>query len=273
MNGQELRDPAVPVPEVRAVRAPNPGPMTLTGTNTYVVRDGLAAWVVDPGPRESAHLDAVVAACGLEEGVRPLGVLVTHRHADHAEAAGTMRRRLEDRSGTDVRLWAGDVAAVPGARPLPSRLDGPHGCAAHVIHLPGHTADSVGVLVEGGRMLTGDTLLGGSSTVIAPPDGDVATYLQSLRILRALCIDGRISSLLPGHGDEIPSPNEARARIEEQIEHRLQRVEQVREARAAGALTMQRLIRAVYGAELDPGLREAAEQNLRATIEYIRQGG
>lgn len=272
MTSPAVRDPRAPLPEVEVLRAPNPGPLTLSGTNAHVIRDGGAAWIVDPGPRDPAHLAALLAASGVDRGLSPLGVLVTHRHADHTEAAGTLRRQLENRCGHDVPLWAQDLDAVPGARPLPAELLGPWGVAAHVIHLPGHTSDSVGLLVEGGRLLTGDAVLGGSSTVIAPPDGDLTEHLQSLRILRAMCQDGRIAEILPGHGERIEGPAAAEAEIRAQIAHREERIEQVREARAAGALTLPRLLRAVYGPDLAPELREGAEWNLRACLRHLGAG-
>jgi glyoxylase-like metal-dependent hydrolase (beta-lactamase superfamily II) len=260
------RDPAAPPVEIELIRADNPGPMTLQGTNTYVLRDGEESWVVDPGPLDAAHLAAVIRACG----PRPVGVLVTHRHGDHTEGAGTLRRQLHNRTGCDVRLWAADTRAVAGAQTPPAALIGERGIVGHVIHLPGHTADSVGLLVEGGRMLTGDTLLGdGSSTVISPPDGSLTEHLQSLAVLRALATDGRIASLHPGHGSVAADPLEALETIEAMITHREERIAQVKEARAAGALSMDRLLRAVYGDELDPALRGAAEDSLRAVLDHI----
>lgn len=268
MTELELRPEGAPAVELIRVRAPNPGPLTLTGTNTYALRDGQQVWVVDPGPRDPEHLAEILHVCaGLG---RPLGVLLTHHHADHAAGAATLARQLAARSGIDVPLWAADPTLVPGSRRIPAALMGEHGAAAHIIHLPGHTADSVGLLVAGGRMITGDTLLGGSSTVIVPEDGGtVAEHLQSLAILRALVKDGRIASLHPGHGEEILSPLEALRALEDSIAHRRERIEQVRRARMAGILTMERLRRAVYGPELPVQLHQAADWNLRAALEHI----
>jgi glyoxylase-like metal-dependent hydrolase (beta-lactamase superfamily II) len=269
MNDEELyRDPRAEPPEVWCVRADNPGPMTLQGTNSYVIRDGPDAWVLDPGPREAQHLAALVLACGAD--ARPRGVLVTHGHGDHADGAGTLRRQLENRSGLEVPLWAKDQRAVPGSRPLPAQLFGERGVVGHVIHLAGHTEDSVGLLLEGGRMLSGDTILGsGSSTVIAEPGGSLTEHLQSLAVLRAMAQDGRISEILPGHGEPYLSPLEAIDAIEGQISHRHERLDQVRRARADGALTMARMMRAVYGPDLDDALRPAAERNLRAMLDHL----
>ncbi|WP_083713443.1 MBL fold metallo-hydrolase [Brachybacterium sp. P6-10-X1] len=265
------RDPEAPAVELIAIRADNPGPMTLTGTRSYVLRDGDEVWVVDPGPKDPEHLAELLVACG--DGTRPRGVLVTHRHLDHTAGAATLARQLAARGGVEVPLWAADPSALPGARPLPSTLEGDHGAVGHVIHLPGHTSDSVGLLLDGGRLLSGDTLLGGSSTVIVPDDGGtIAEYLQSLAILRAMAQDGRIGSIHPGHGTPYENPLEALEAIEEAIEHRRERIEQVRRARTAGVLTLERLLRAVYGPDLPENLQKAARWNLRATLEHLADG-
>lgn len=262
------RDPEAAAVELIAVQADNPGPMTLTGTVSYVLRDADQVWVVDPGPRDPEHLAELLVSCG--EGTRPMGVLVTHRHLDHTGGAATLARQLAARSGLEVPLWAADQSAVPGSRPLPSTLEGDHGVVGHVIHLPGHTSDSVGVLVDGGRLLSGDTLLGGSSTVIVPDDGGtLADYLQSLAILRAMALDGRIGSIHPGHGPAYEDPLAVIEAIEGALEHRQQRIEQVRRARTAGVLTLDRLLRSVYGSDLPENLEKAARWNLRATLEHL----
>ena len=250
------------------VQAPNPGPFTLGGTNSYVLRHADRAWVVDPGPRDALHL-AQLIHLSCTEGVRPSGILITHRHADHVEGAGTLRRQLENRAGHSVPLWAVDTDAIPAALPLPVAIHGDDGVIADVIHLPGHTSDSAGLLTRNGKMLVGDTLLGGSSTVIAEPDGNLADYLQSLTVLRVMALDGRISSLHPGHGDEYGDPLSALAAIDDALAHRTQRIEQVREARRQGALTVDRIVKVVYGPTLAPELLDAARSTVRATLRYI----
>lgn len=267
-----LRDPDGPLVELIRVRAANPGPMTLTGTNSYVLRDGDQVWVVDPGPRDPEHLAELLLRCG--PSTRPKGVLVTHRHLDHSAGAATLARQLAARSGVEVPLWAADPSVVPGSRPLPASLEGDRGTVGHVIHLPGHTSDSVAVLVDGGRLLSGDTLLGGSSTVIVPDDGgSLAEYLQSLAILRAMAMDGRLGSIHPGHGDVMETPLDALEAIEGAIAHRRERIEEVRRARTAGVLTMDRLLRVVYGPDLAEELKGPARWNLRATLDHLAQEG
>ena len=129
------------------------------------------------------------------------------------------------------------------------------------------------MLVDGGRLLSGDTLLGGSSTVIIPEDGGSLTeYLQSLAILHAMAVDGRIGSIHPGHGPAYDSPLDVLEALEQAIEHRRERIEQVRRARTAGVLTMDRLLRVVYGAELPEALRDAARWNLRAALDHLAEG-
>lgn len=268
MDAALPRAPHAPGVDLLAVVAPNSGPMTLEGTNTYIIRDGDQVWVVDPGPRDAEHLAEILLICGAD--CRPEGVLLTHSHPDHAAGAATLARQLSARSGRSVSVHAAAPDTVPGAKPMPSTLVSELGVAAHVIHLPGHTADSVGLLVDGGRMLTGDTLLNGSSTVVVPEDGgDLAAYLQSLTILRAMATDGRIGSLHPGHGPQIDSPLGVLEAIEENIAHRHERIDQVRRARIAGILTLDRLQRTVYGPDLPQELHQAARWNLRATLDYL----
>ena len=240
--------------------------MTLAGTNSYVLRDGDQVWVVDPGPKDPEHLAELLMTCGTD--ARPQGVLVTHRHLDHTAGAATLARQLSARSGLEVPLWAADQSAVPGSRPLPATLEGDHGTVGHVIHLPGHTSDSVGVLVDGGRMLSGDTLLGGSSTVIVPDDGPSPSIPSRSRS----CARGGRPDRLGASGTTRLRPTAGRSKPRTGHRHRRERIEQVRRARTAGVLTMDRLLRVVYGAELPDQLRDAARWNLRATLDHLAEG-
>jgi glyoxylase-like metal-dependent hydrolase (beta-lactamase superfamily II) len=244
-------------PTASVVLAPNPGPMTLEGTNTWILRapDAAACVVVDPGPEHAEHL-ATVAACG------PVAtILLTHGHYDHSEGAA----HLAELTGAPVRaldpayrlgdegLTDGDVVAAAGLE-------------IRVAATPGHSADSLSFLLDGPAderaVLTGDTILGRGTTVVAHPDGVLADYLQSLRRLREV----GDAMVLPGHGPELPS---AGVVAEQYLEHREQRLEQVRAAVANGATTADEVVEVVY-ADVDRVLWPAARLSVLAQLEYLR---
>ncbi|MGZ4591181.1 MAG: MBL fold metallo-hydrolase [Actinomycetes bacterium] len=237
------------------VRAHNPSPMTLEGTNTYVLRapGAAGAVVVDPGPLDEQHL-AAVAALGRVELI-----LLTHGHPDHAEGAHRFREM------TGAPLAAADEHLTAGADRLHDgqHLDGVAGLRVRVVGTPGHTSDSVCFAVEGDTpaLLTGDTILGRGTTVVAYPDGRLGPYLDSLARLRAL---GPML-LLPGHG---PVGADASAVATDYLQHRADRLAQVRAARADGAVTAQDVVRRVY-ADVDPALWPAAELSVRAQLDYL----
>ena len=252
-------------PGRRCLLAPNPGPMTLEGTNTWIVGepDAGPVVVIDPGPADDAHLDAVLAASG-----RIAVIMLTHRHLDHSEGAA----RLADRAGCAVR--AADHAFRIGASGL---ADGDRleigAWVLEVVATPGHTNDSVSLLLKGGNggtdLFTGDTVLGRGTTVIAAPDGDLGAYLASLERLRSLVRVHAVQRLLPGHGPVIESPV---AVLDGYLEHRLDRLEQVREAVRNGARTPEDVVATVY-AEVDRSLWPAAEQSVRAQLRYLDTHG
>jgi glyoxylase-like metal-dependent hydrolase (beta-lactamase superfamily II) len=240
------------------VRADNPGPMTLEGTNTYILRrpDGDGAIVVDPGPLDEAHLAAVAF-----HGPVHL-ILLTHGHRDHAEGA----RLFQEMTGAP--MTAVDPAYAVGEQPLTGSASfDVAGLSVRVLATPGHTADSVSFLVEDDEpaVLTGDTVLGRGSTVVAHPDGRLGPYLDSLSRLQQL---GPIT-LLPGHG---PVQPDAGAMARGYLAHRAERLEQVRTAVAAGAGTPEDVVRRVY-ADVDPALWPAAELSVRAQLDYLAEQG
>ncbi|MEO7746224.1 MAG: MBL fold metallo-hydrolase [Actinomycetota bacterium] len=248
-------------PRATCVLAPNQGPMTLDGTNTWVLSEpgSDVAVVVDPGPDDATHLRAVLTAVEAL-GARVGTVLLTHGHADHsagaagfASLAGCGVRALDPahRLG-DEGLRGGDVVAVGGLR-------------VEVVATPGHTADSLSfVLVDDGALLTGDTVLGRGTTVVAHPDGRLDDYLASLEVLQRT-VSGAMR-ILPGHG---PVLADAAAVVAAYQRHRLDRLEQVRAAVAAGAATPGAVVRTVY-ADVDRALWPAAELSVRAQLEYLR---
>jgi len=168
--------------EVALVRAANPSPFTLDGTNTWIVgRD--PAWVVDPGPALEPHLDAVAAAVGVRGGAG--GIALTHDHPDHAEGLAGLRSRLGE----------------PPVGAMPELRDGDSFGPFRALHVPGHAPDHL-VFVAGRAAFTGDAVLGEGSVFIAPGGGSLAAYLDGLRRLRAL-VPRR---LYPGHGPVVEEP-------------------------------------------------------------------
>lgn len=236
---------AQPPAWVTLVRAPNPGPMTLDGTNTWLLRGpGGEAIVIDPGPDHEGHL-AAVAAAGM---IRT--VITTHHHVDHTEGVARLLELCPD-----ARLWrpsTGDSSLTVA------------GVELRCIPTPGHTADSitlVGGVADERVVLTGDTILGRGTTVIADPDGDLGDYLASLRLLELL---GPLP-VLPGHG---PALTDCGAAAAFYLRHRLARLDQVRAARDAGATTAREVVPVVYP-DVDPELWPAAEASVRAQLAYL----
>ena len=242
----------------RALRllAPNPGPMTLDGTNTWVLREpgNDRCVVVDPGPADDSHLARIC-----EHGPVAL-IVLTHGHLDHAESAPM----LQERTGAPV--IARDPALCLGADPLDeATVREVAGVDWLTLLTPGHSSDSVCLLLRGDRaLLTGDTVLGRGTTVVAHPDGQLGDYLDSLRRMRDVA-DDDVDVLLPGHGPVIDDPI---AVLDYYLAHRAERLEQVRAAVAAGAAGAAEVVRQVY-ADVDPVLWPAAELSVRAQLDYL----
>jgi glyoxylase-like metal-dependent hydrolase (beta-lactamase superfamily II) len=250
------------------VLAPNPGPMTLDGTNTWVLvaPEGEGAVVVDPGPLDEGHLRRVVATVR-DRGARVDQVLLTHGHLDHSEGAAAFAELAAHESGSRVAVRALDPAYRLGSEGLGEGDVVRAGeLELRVVATPGHTSDSLSFLLPAeGAVLTGDTVLGRGSTVVAHPDGRLAAYLQSLARLHDLAEDGAVTSILPGHG---PVLLDALAAIEAYQQHRTERLEQVRAALGAGARTPREVVERVY-ADVDPALWPAAELSVRAQLDYL----
>ncbi|MFC7530372.1 MBL fold metallo-hydrolase [Actinoplanes sp. GCM10030250] len=243
---------------VTLLRAPNPGPMTLEGTNTWVLRAPGAdfAAVIDPGPLDEAHLRRIA-----EHGPFQF-ILVTHGHHDHVEGA----ERLSELLGGTAVLAADPAHARHGAAFGAKEHLGGNGLEIQVLNTPGHTSDSVCFLVECGNdraMFTGDTILGRGTTVVARPDGDLGAYLGSLEVLTAY----PQILMLPGHG---PARADTAERARFYLDHRRQRLAQVRAAMDAGARTPAAVVDLVYP-DIDPGVRFAAEWSAAAQIDYLNR--
>ena len=223
-------------PGVTRVRAANPSPLTLDGTNTYVV----GGWVVDPGPDDAAHREAVLAAAS--QGVE--GIVLTHSHPDHADGADA----LAARTGASVVL------------PIEGDEIGP----LTAIATPGHAPDHV-CLLMGTTCLAGDLVLGTGSVFIAPGEGSLSAYLDSLRRVRALDLD----VLCPGHGPYVWDPA---AKLDEYISHRLDRERRLLAALDAGLRTPDELLDSAWS-EVPAELRPAARLTLEAHLEKLREEG
>lgn len=242
----------------RALRllAPNPSPMTLEGTNTWVLREpgATGSVVVDPGPLDEGHLSRVA-----EHGPVLL-IVLTHGHLDHSEGAP----RLHELTGAPV--LARDPALCIDIDPLSEGMAKPvDGLEWLTVLTPGHSSDSVCLLLPADRaLLTGDTVLGRGTTVVAYPDGRLADYLDSLQRLRDLA-DNDIDVLLTGHGPVLDSPVTV---LDYYLSHRKERLEQVRAAVTAGDEDAAAVVRRVY-ADVDTALWPAAEMSVRAQLEYL----
>ncbi|MGW6541928.1 MBL fold metallo-hydrolase [Streptomyces massasporeus] len=248
------------------VLAPNASAMTLDGTNTWIVSepDSDLAVVIDPGPLDDEHLRRVLATAE-QAGKRVALTLLTHGHPDHAEGA----TRFAELTGTRVRaldpalrlgdegLAAGDVITTGGLE-------------LRVVPTPGHTADSLSFHLPADRaVLTGDTILGRGTTVVAHPDGRLGDYLDSLRRLRSLTVDDGVHTVLPGHG---PVLDDAQGVVEYYLAHRATRLAQVETAVEDGYRTPPMVVAHVY-ADVDRSLWPAAELSVRAQLDYLEEHG
>jgi glyoxylase-like metal-dependent hydrolase (beta-lactamase superfamily II) len=246
-------------PLVTRVLAPNPSPMTLDGTNTYVVGapgSGQAV-VVDPGPVDEAHLAAVEAALAAR-GARLVAVLVTHHHGDHAEAAAPWGRRF------GVPVAAADPAvAGPGGRLLAAgETVSLAGTSLGVVGTPGHTSDHLAFRLESGAVLVGDHVLGRGTSVVTHPEGDVLAYLASLRRVHDL----GPSALYCGHGPELTE--DPAAVLDFYLAHRAHRETQLLDLLGEGPRSVEGLVAVVYAA-VPREVWPAAAQSTRATLDKL----
>lgn len=240
------------------VLAPNPSLLTLEGTNTYLLgRPGASAVVVvDPGPDLLAHRHALDEAVA-ERDAEVVAVVLTHHHADHAEAAGWAQDWSAPVYGFTPDLLPVDAEALRDGEIL-SRA----GVTLEAVHTPGHASDHLCLRVEEtGAVLTGDHVLGRGTTVVAHPDGDMVAYLSSLQRLADL----GAAVLYPGHGPVISEPGEVVAGY---IAHRHEREEQVLAALAAGERTPGEVVARVY-VDVDSRLHPAAERSVRAHLSKL----
>lgn len=236
--------------DVALIRADNPGPFTLSGTNTWVVgRD--PCWVIDPGPALDEHLAAIEAEVEARGGAR--GIVLTHDHADHCEAAQEMAKRLGVR-----------VAATRAARATVRIADGDEVGPFMVVATPGHAPDHV-ALVAGPVCFTGDAILGEGSVFIAPDPGALSGYLAALERLQAM----DLALLCPGHGPVVEDPH---AKIGEYLAHRRDRERRVIAALDGGKRSVDELLDEVWD-DAPAVLRPAAAVTLAAHLDKLEEEG
>ena len=263
-------------PLIRRVTANNPGPFTFKGTGTYILGQGEVA-VIDPGPDDLVHLQAILDAVA---GETVTHILITHHHADHSPLAGPLKARTGatiygcavagpevDDTG-EVKMEAGhdhdfspDVSLCGGGT-----IIGGLGWTAEAIATPGHTSNHICfALTEENACFTGDHIMGWSTTVITPPDGDMTDYLASLDRIRARSF----TTLWPTHG---PPIREVDAFIGAYIAHRQERVDQILTALAAGPARIRDLTPRLY-ADVDPKLWPAAARSMQAAMIHLERLG
>ncbi|MFF6775403.1 MBL fold metallo-hydrolase [Streptomyces sp. NPDC012637] len=248
------------------VLAPNPSAMTLDGTNTWIVAepDSDLAVVIDPGPLDEGHLRNVVATA--EKLGKRIGLtLLTHGHPDHAEGAARFAELTRSAvRALDPALRLGDEGLAAGDVITTGGLE------LRVVPTPGHTSDSLSFHLPADRaVLTGDTILGRGTTMVAHPDGRLGEYLDSLRRLRSLTTDDGVRTVLPGHG---PVLEDAQGAVEFYLAHRANRLAQVETAVEKGYRTAPEVVAHVY-ADVDRSLWPAAELSVRAQLDYLRGRG
>jgi glyoxylase-like metal-dependent hydrolase (beta-lactamase superfamily II) len=260
-------------PGVRRLLAPNPSAFTYTGTQTYLVGEGEVA-VIDPGPAEPAHLEALLAATS---GERLAAILCTHTHRDHSPAS----RPLAAATGAPIIGCApvafaaddgprADEAFDPDYRPDRILEDGEtlaaDGWTLAAIATPGHTSNHLCFALEGtGILFTGDHVMGWSTTVVAPPDGDMADYMASLD--RLLARDDRV--YFPAHGPAVEDPH---GHVRRLIEHRRERERQILANLEAGEGRIPAIVQAIY-VDLDPRLTGAAGRSVLAHLIDLERRG
>jgi glyoxylase-like metal-dependent hydrolase (beta-lactamase superfamily II) len=260
-------------PGVRRILCGNPGPFTYRGTNSWIIGQGASVAVLDPGPDDAAHLDAMLRATA---GERITHILVSHTHRDHSPGVAALQAATGARSyGFGPHMTPPDQGGEGGDHSFHPDVLLPDGAGIEgdgwrltAIHTPGHCANHLCFALEGtGILFSADHVMSWSTTVVSPPDGDMAAYMASLARLRAR--DDRL--YLPGHGPPLPEPGSFAAAL---AAHRMEREAMVLAAlRDAGQATARELVPPVYGPALDARLVPAAARSLLAHLIKLEGEG
>lgn len=250
------------------LRADNPSPMTYVGTNTFVVAEpeGSRCVVVDPAPA-GQQVQCILAYCE-EHGLEVAAIVVTHDHFDHTEGIPELV------AATGVSVYASRLDEVRTIAPEAELhqlgeglLEIPGVPALEVIALPGHSDDSIGLLLDDEKaLLTGDVLFRQGPTVVFYPDGDLGDYLHTLDVLEGLVAQGRAKKFLPAHGYPIEDPLSI---IEATRQHRMERLEQIKQALAQGTPPDPDALFDVVYQGVDPRLKPASVLSIQAQLKYL----
>jgi glyoxylase-like metal-dependent hydrolase (beta-lactamase superfamily II) len=260
-------------PKVERIVCENPGPFTFTGTNSFILDCGDALAVVDPGPQDQAHLNALTIALG---GRVPSHILVTHTHRDHSPLAFTLKMltgaeivgctRFTPAKGEPAGLDAShDVDYVPDRVLEDGETIEIGDATIEAVATPGHTANHLAFSIDGKTMLTGDHVMAWSTTVVAPPDGKMGDYLASLEKL----LDRPERTYLPAHGPALSKPKRF---VRGLITHRRQREKQIMAQLKSGADEISAMVPAMYP-EIAPALHRAAGLSVQAHLEHMAERG
>lgn len=253
---EPARGMAEPVlPGIRRIVAPNPGPMTYWGTNTYLIDAPGGVLVLDPGPDNPAHVGAVLDAAGAPV----TSILLTHTHHDHLGATAALR----EATGVPVHAW--HSPAAPGFVPDVALHDGDQVGEWRAVHTPGHASDHLCFAGPGGVLFSADHVMGWSTSVVGPPGGNMAAYFTSLRRL----LERGDQVYLPGHGPMLADPLSFTQAL---LDHRQAREDAIHAQLRAAPQTAAELTALLY-TDVDPQLRRAAERNVVAHLHKLAEEG
>lgn len=242
-------------PGIRRIVASNAGLMTYHGTNTYLIEEGEGVVVLDPGPDDADHVEAILRATG----GRVAAILLSHSHSDHLGAVAALKAR------TGARTFAFHLSADPAFQPDVPLQDGDQAAGMVCLHTPGHASDHLCFARPDGVVFSADHVMSWSSSIVSPPGGDMAAYFRSLR--RMLARADRL--LLPGHGPPLPDPAPY---IQELLDYRIKREEAIADALRDGPHVPRDLVDRLYS-QTHPWLLQAAERNVTAHLLKLQAEG